>query len=169
MIVDFLDRRAALQQQESQAKSELVASQTQASCDKISPAARSTKKFKGRNLQFVASSAAPIPSSWETHLVVSTVFKMSSMVTATTWVPRGFAAPFPTKYNFDEEEFERIANLAKLQLDDAKEDLEEAEAQENGEETEKVSKKEKKAKSAEKDDDASEYAPLPQPATEEPR
>ncbi|KAG7292265.1 hypothetical protein NEMBOFW57_002300 [Staphylotrichum longicolle] len=80
---------------------------------------------------------------------------MSSMVTATTWVPRGFAAPFPTKYNFDEEEFERIANLAKLQLDDAKEDLEEAEAQENGEETENVSKKEKKAKSAEKDDDAS--------------
>lgn len=89
------------------------------------------------------------------------------MVTATTWVPRGFAAPFPTKYNFDEEEFERIANLAKLQLDDAKEDLEEAEAQENGEETEKASKKEKKDKSAEKDDDASEYAPLPQPATKE--
>jgi len=53
-----------------------------------------------------------------------------SMITSTTWVPRGFAAPFPTKYNFDEEEFERIANLAKLQLDDAKEDLEEAEGAE---------------------------------------
>lgn len=49
-----------------------------------------------------------------------------SMITATTWVPRGFAAPFPTKYNFDEEEFQRIADLAKLQLDDANEDLEEA-------------------------------------------
>ncbi|KAF2270619.1 WD40 repeat-like protein [Lojkania enalia] len=49
-----------------------------------------------------------------------------SMITATTWVPRGFAAPFPTKYVFDEEEFERISQLAKLQLDDAKEDLEEA-------------------------------------------
>lgn len=48
------------------------------------------------------------------------------MITSTTWVPRGFAAPFPTKYNFDEEEFERIASLAKLQLDDANEDLEEA-------------------------------------------
>ena len=49
-----------------------------------------------------------------------------SMITATTWVPRGFAAPFPTKYTFDEEEFTRIASLAKLQLDDANEDLEDA-------------------------------------------
>ncbi|KAI1477014.1 WD40 repeat-like protein [Daldinia eschscholtzii] len=51
---------------------------------------------------------------------------MSSMITTSTWVPRGFAAPFPAKYDFDEAEFDRIANLAKLQLDDAKEDLEEA-------------------------------------------
>ncbi|OTA64696.1 WD40 repeat-like protein [Hypoxylon sp. EC38] len=59
---------------------------------------------------------------------------MSSMITTATWVPRGFAAPFPTKYNFDEDEFERIANLAKLQLDDANEDLEEAQGEEkNGE------------------------------------
>jgi periodic tryptophan protein 1 len=49
-----------------------------------------------------------------------------SMITATTWVPRGFAAPFPTKYTFDEEEFKRIAELAKLQLDDANEDLDDA-------------------------------------------
>ncbi len=49
-----------------------------------------------------------------------------SMITATAWVPRGFAAPFPTKYTFDEEEFARIAELAKLQLDDANEDLEDA-------------------------------------------
>lgn len=48
------------------------------------------------------------------------------MITATAWVPRGFAAPFPTKYTFDEDEFQRIAELAKLQLDDANEDLEEA-------------------------------------------
>ena len=56
------------------------------------------------------------------------------MITATSWVPRGFAAPFPTKYAFDEEEFKRIADLAKLQLDDANEDLEEARngAEENG-------------------------------------
>lgn len=49
-----------------------------------------------------------------------------SMITATAWVPRGFAAPFPVKYDFDEEEFQRIADLAKLQLDDAQEDLENA-------------------------------------------
>jgi hypothetical protein len=49
-----------------------------------------------------------------------------SMITATAWVPRGFAAPFPSKYTFDEEEFQRIAELAKLQLDDAQEELEKA-------------------------------------------
>ena len=49
-----------------------------------------------------------------------------SMITATAWVPRGFAAPFPTKYTFDEEEFKRIAELAKLQLDEANEELDEA-------------------------------------------
>lgn len=53
-----------------------------------------------------------------------------SMITATTWVPRGFAAPFPTKYQFDEDEYDRIAKLANLQLEDAKEDLEEAQAEE---------------------------------------
>ena len=61
-----------------------------------------------------------------------------SMITATAWVPRGFAAPFPTKYTFDEEEFQRIAELAKLQLDDANEDLEDARkevAEENGDDT----------------------------------
>lgn len=56
-----------------------------------------------------------------------------SMITATAWVPRGFAAPFPTKYTFDEEEFQRIADLAKLQLDDANEELEDArKAEKNG-------------------------------------
>lgn len=54
-----------------------------------------------------------------------------SMITATAWVPRGFAAPFPTKYQFDEEEFARISELAKLQLNEANEDLEEARAKDN--------------------------------------
>ncbi|KAI6093945.1 WD40 repeat-like protein [Hypoxylon rubiginosum] len=57
---------------------------------------------------------------------------MSSMITTSAWVPRGFAAPFPQKYNFDEAEFERIADLAKLKLDDAKEDLQEAQEEEDG-------------------------------------
>lgn len=55
-----------------------------------------------------------------------------SMITATAWVPRGFAAPFPTKYTFDEGEFQRIAELAKLQLDDANEDLEDAQNEGSG-------------------------------------
>lgn len=45
------------------------------------------------------------------------------MITATTWVPRGYAASFPTKYVFDDDEYGRIAKLARLQLDDAKEEL----------------------------------------------
>lgn len=51
-----------------------------------------------------------------------------SMITATAWVPRGRAAQFPTKYEFDEEEYDRISRLARLQLDDAKDELEEARA-----------------------------------------
>ncbi|PTB46589.1 uncharacterized protein TrAFT101_003962 [Trichoderma asperellum] len=59
---------------------------------------------------------------------------MSSMITAAQWVPRGFAAQFPQVYKLDESEFDRIAALAKLQLDDAEEDLKEA--QEEGEDAE---------------------------------
>lgn len=54
--------------------------------------------------------------------------KMSA-ITATTWVPRGYAATFPTKYVFDDEEYARIAKLAKLQLEDAQDDLDEAQAE----------------------------------------
>ena len=55
-----------------------------------------------------------------------------SMITATTWVPRGFAAPFPTRYNVDDTEFDRISKLAKLQLEDAKDDLADAQAESEG-------------------------------------
>jgi periodic tryptophan protein 1 len=48
------------------------------------------------------------------------------MTLATTWVRRGVAAQFPTKYDVDEEELGRISKLARLQLEDAKQDLEEA-------------------------------------------
>lgn len=51
------------------------------------------------------------------------------MITATQWIPRGFAAPFPKKYTLDEVEYNRIAKLAKLELDEAVEDLEEAKLQ----------------------------------------
>lgn len=87
-----------------------------------------------------------------------------SMITTAAWVPRGFAAPFPTKYTFDEEEFERIAELAKLQLDDAKEDLEEAQG-EGAEEAaevkkEKTKKTSSKAKNEETKSVRSRYLPM---------
>lgn len=62
------------------------------------------------------------------------------MITATTWVPRGFAAEFPVRQEVTEEEYERIADLARLQLEDAQEDLDDARA-EAGEEGSKKSKK----------------------------
>ena len=49
-----------------------------------------------------------------------------SMITASLWVPRGAAATFPEKYDIDEDELARISKLAKLQLEDAKEDLTDA-------------------------------------------
>ena len=49
-----------------------------------------------------------------------------SMITASTWVPRGAPAAFPVKYQVDEAELARISNLAKLQLEDAQSDLDKA-------------------------------------------
>ena len=51
------------------------------------------------------------------------------MITATTWVPRGCAAAFPTKYSVDEHELARISKLPKLRLDDANEGLDHANKQ----------------------------------------
>lgn len=48
---------------------------------------------------------------------------MNSMITTTTWVRRGVAAQFPTKYEIDEDEINRISEIARLQLEDAKGDL----------------------------------------------
>ncbi|KAK9366621.1 WD40-repeat-containing domain protein [Lipomyces kononenkoae] len=55
------------------------------------------------------------------------------MISATTWVPRGFAAEFPTQYELDEGELDRISKLSQLRLDDALEDLEDAQNEEGGE------------------------------------
>ncbi|EMC95200.1 hypothetical protein BAUCODRAFT_577813 [Baudoinia panamericana UAMH 10762] len=49
-----------------------------------------------------------------------------SMITATAWVPRGAAAAHPQKYQFDEEEYDRIAQIARHELADAKDDLRKA-------------------------------------------
>lgn len=53
---------------------------------------------------------------------------MSSMITTTAWVRRGVAAQFPTKYEIDEDEMNRISKLARMQLEDAQEDLSAAKA-----------------------------------------
>ncbi|KAK6510132.1 hypothetical protein TWF481_004846 [Arthrobotrys musiformis] len=52
------------------------------------------------------------------------------MITSTAWIPRGFAAEFPARKTLDEDEFSRIAEIAKLKLDDAEDDLAEARAAE---------------------------------------
>lgn len=98
-----------------------------------------------------------------------------SMITATAWVPRGRAAAYPTKYVFDEDEYARISKLAKLELDDAKDDLEDArqalkkgndavateervgdvQLQEDGQDTEKLS--EQTAGNIADDDELKEY------------
>ena len=49
-----------------------------------------------------------------------------SMITASLWVSRGAAARYPEKYDINEDELSRISKLAKLQLEDAKEDLSDA-------------------------------------------
>ncbi|KAF7712952.1 rRNA processing protein Pwp1 [Penicillium ucsense] len=53
---------------------------------------------------------------------------MSSMITTTAWVRRGVAAQFPTKYEIDEDEMNRISKLARMQLEDAQDDLSAAKA-----------------------------------------
>ena len=70
-----------------------------------------------------------------------------SMITASLWVPRGAAAAFPEKYDVDEEELARISKLAKLQLEDAKEDLSDAKNGRQGEnETEESDAEESRGK-----------------------
>lgn len=85
------------------------------------------------------------------------------MLSATGWVPRGFPSEFPEKYVLDDDEMERINQMAQLNLDDAKEDLAEAEAEED-EEEEGEEQEEKTAVNANKlrdqlevDDDLKEF------------
>lgn len=50
-----------------------------------------------------------------------------SLISATTWVPRGFASEDPVRYDFDDEEMDRLAGMATLKLSEAKEEWEDAE------------------------------------------
>ncbi|KAJ5648584.1 hypothetical protein N7490_004956 [Penicillium lividum] len=78
---------------------------------------------------------------------------MSSMITTTAWVRRGVAAQFPIKYEIDEDEMNRISKLARMQLEDAKEDMnaaqEDSAMDEDKEEDDKEEKEEVKETSKE--------------------
>ncbi|EPX75101.1 WD repeat protein [Schizosaccharomyces octosporus yFS286] len=47
-----------------------------------------------------------------------------SIVSSVAFVPRGYAAEFPKTYELDEAEYERINNISKLKLEDARAQLE---------------------------------------------
>lgn len=49
------------------------------------------------------------------------------MISATKWVPRGYATEFPVKYTMDDEELERLSELAKLKIEEAKNEMEDIE------------------------------------------
>jgi len=49
---------------------------------------------------------------------------MTSLISSISWIPRGAAAQNPQKYSVDEQELERISQLAKGQLEGAKIELE---------------------------------------------
>lgn len=63
-----------------------------------------------------------------------------SIVSSVAFVPRGYASEFPKSYDIDEIEYERINQLSKLKLEDARADLQSSmedsnKANGNGEET----------------------------------
>ncbi|KAK7690497.1 hypothetical protein QCA50_005595 [Cerrena zonata] len=51
---------------------------------------------------------------------------MASLISATSWVRRGVAVEHPTKYILDEKELERVSALARIELEDARKELERA-------------------------------------------
>ncbi|KAL5526494.1 PWP1 [Sanghuangporus sanghuang] len=51
---------------------------------------------------------------------------MSSLISSVSWVKRGIAAQHPAKYNLDELELERVSALARIEIEDARVELERA-------------------------------------------
>ncbi|PYI03772.1 rRNA processing protein Pwp1 [Aspergillus sclerotiicarbonarius CBS 121057] len=90
-----------------------------------------------------------------------------SMITTSAWVRRGVAAQFPTKYEINEEEMDRISKMARMQLEDAQGDLKAAQDEAMEEDDDKKeggddameddSKDEKKKDQATEEDDLKEY------------
>ncbi|KAF5341629.1 hypothetical protein D9611_001467 [Ephemerocybe angulata] len=51
---------------------------------------------------------------------------MSSLISAVAWVRRGVAQQHPTKYVLDDQELDRVSKLARIELEDARMELERA-------------------------------------------
>ncbi|KAJ2926909.1 hypothetical protein H1R20_g10167, partial [Candolleomyces eurysporus] len=51
---------------------------------------------------------------------------MSNLISAVAWVKRGVSQQHPTKYVLDDEELERVSKLARIELEDARLELERA-------------------------------------------
>lgn len=51
---------------------------------------------------------------------------MSSLISSVAWVRRGVAVQHPQKYVLDDQELERVSALARIELEDAKVELERA-------------------------------------------
>lgn len=56
---------------------------------------------------------------------------MASLISAISWIPRGAALQNPHKYVVDEAELERVAGLAQIRLDGARDALELAQMEAN--------------------------------------
>lgn len=55
-----------------------------------------------------------------------TLKPMSSLISAVAWVRRGISAQHPQKYILDDKELERVSALARIELEDARVELERA-------------------------------------------
>ena len=51
---------------------------------------------------------------------------MSNLISAVSWVRRGVSAQYPQKYVLDDKELERVSALARIELEDARIELERA-------------------------------------------
>jgi hypothetical protein len=51
---------------------------------------------------------------------------MASLISAVSWVKKGVAAQHPAKYVLDDKELERVSALARIELEDARTELEKA-------------------------------------------
>lgn len=51
---------------------------------------------------------------------------MSSLISAVAWVKRGVAVQHPSKYVLDDKELQRVSALARIEVEDARVELERA-------------------------------------------